>query len=422
MPSNDFSKEERVMFEEMLEGFNDQLVLSKLVSKYRTDMQTMERAGDVIWRPQPYIMQSEDGMDQTGNFKGHTQLSVPATIGYSKSVPWIMDAKELRDATQEGNLLEAAKQRLASDVNIAIMNVAANQGTLVVPVATAASGYDDIALADAMMNEQGIAMGSRAIALSSRDYNKMAGNLAQRQTMTGKPATAYERAYVGVVAGFDTYKLDYANRIAAAGGGGSLTMNTLAAGGNYHIPKATSTATTLERGNVDNRYQRVTISSTTGVAAGDCFTIAGVFAVHHITKESTGQLKTFRVMSVDSATTMTISPPIISAQGGTTAELQYQNVEVVPSATAAIVWLNTTAAAINPFWHKDAIELLPARLAIDTANGAQLMRGSLDNNVEVAFTKFFDGNTLKTKYRTDILFGVCNKQPEMTGIMLFGQV
>ena len=35
--ANSFSKEERVAFEDILEGFNDALVLSKNVSMYRTD-------------------------------------------------------------------------------------------------------------------------------------------------------------------------------------------------------------------------------------------------------------------------------------------------------------------------------------------------------------------------------------------------
>lgn len=419
--SNAFSKEERVAFEDILEGFHDYLVLSRNVSKYSTGDAEMERSGDVIWRPQPYIAQSYDGMDQTANFNDSTQLSVPATLGYSKSSPWIMDAKELRDSLQEGRLGDAAKQKLASDINVAIMAVAANQGTLVVKRTAAASGFDDVAQCDSIMNEQGVAMGDRYLALSSRDYNGMASNLAARQTMTGKPTSAYERAYVGMVSSFETYKLDYANRLAAAAGGGGLTINTQASASNYYTPVATRVAATGERSNVDNRYQTITISSTTNVAAGDCFTIAGVEAVHHITKDSTGQLKTFRVISVDSATTMTVSPPIISNQGGTDAEAQYQNVEVTPSATAAIVFLNTVAASVNPFWHKDALEILPGHYAVPTDAGSAVMRATTENGIELVWQKFYDINTMKTKYRLDTLFGVVNKQPEMTGIMLFSQ-
>lgn len=420
--ANDFSKEERVAFEQMLEGFQDALVLSRNVSVYNTDMTMMERTSDVIWRPQPYIAQSFDGTDQTANFQQMTQLSVPATIGYKKSSPWIMSATELRDALQEGRLGNAAKQKLASDVNVAVMTVAALQGTLVVKRTTAAAGFDDVAQCEAIMNEQGIAPFDRYLALSTRDYNGMASNLASRSTMQGKPVTAYEKAYVGTVASFETYKLDYANRLAAAGGGAGLTMSTLDAGANYYTPKATRTATTGETSNVDNRYQTITISSTTGVAAGDCFTVAALNAVHHITKGDTGQLKTFRVISVDSATTMTISPPMITAQGGTDAELQYQNCVInTKAANSAIVFLNTVAAYANPFWHKDAFELLPGRYAVPADSGAAVMRASTDQGIELVFQKQYDINTMKTKFRLDSMFGVVCTQPEMAGLMLFSQ-
>jgi len=56
--SNSFSKEERVAFEDLLEGFQDALVLSRHVNIYNTDQTMMERANNTIWRPQPYIAQS----------------------------------------------------------------------------------------------------------------------------------------------------------------------------------------------------------------------------------------------------------------------------------------------------------------------------------------------------------------------------
>lgn len=419
--ANGFNKEETVAFETILEGFNDALILSNNVSTYNTDQVTMERSNDTIWRPQPYIAQSHDGTDATSNFNEATQLSVPATIGFSKHSTAILTATELRDMMQEGRLGDAAKQKLASDINVAIMSTAANQGTLVVKRTAAASGFDDVAECEAIMNEQGVQGYDRYLALSTRDYNGMASNLASRGTMNQKPTTAYEKAYVGTVASFETYKLDYANRLAAAAGGGSLTVSTLVGAANYYTPAATSTASTGEVSNVDNRYQTITVSATTSVAAGDCFTIAGVNAVHHITKGDTGQLKTFRVISVDSGTTMTVSPPIISNQGGTDAEAQYQNCTVTPSGTAAIVFLNTVAASVNPFWQKDAMEIIPGRYAVPMDAGVSVIRATTDQGIELVMQKFYDINTMKTKYRWDTRFGCVDKQPEMSGIMLFSQ-
>ena len=420
--ANSFSKEERVAFEDILSGFNDALVLSSLVTKYNTNGQQMERSSDTIWRPEPYIAQSFDGSDATSNFKDSTQLAVPATIGYQKHSTALLTAKELRDQLQENRLGQAAAQKLASDINVAVLTVASNQGTIVSKRTTAASGFTDVAEVDALMNEQGVMMSDRNYALSTRDYNGMAADLAARQTMIQIPTEAYRRAYIGEVAGFQTYKMDYANRLTAAAGV-TVTVN---GAGQYYTPKATSTAATGEVANVDNRYQNLTIAVTSGtVKVGDAFTLANVFAVHHITKQSTGVLKTFRITAIVSGSggsgVVTISPPIISNGGSTDAEAQYKNVTATPANGAAITFLNTVTAAVNCFWHRDAIELLPASLAIPTDAGADIMRATTDQGVELVMQKQFDINTQKTKYRWDTLFGVVMLQPEMAGIQLFSQ-
>ena len=179
---------------------------------------------------------------------------------------------------------------------------------------------------------------------------------------------------------------------------------------------------------MDNRYQTLTFADGGGdisdVAAGDAFTIAAVNAVHHITKEDTGQLKTFRVISAND-TTITFSPPIIDPAIGTGAEseIMYQNCVVnTESATSAITWLNIDPSAINPFWYKDAIEILPGRYAVPENAGAAVMRGNTDSGLELVMQKQYDINTMKTKFRLDTRFGVVNKCPEMSGILLFNQV
>jgi hypothetical protein len=418
--ANAFSKEERVAFEDLLEGFQDALVLSRNVSIYNTDQTMMERTNNVIWRPMPYIAVSYNGTDMTGNFDDYTQLTVPATIGYQKSVPWIMSATELRDALQEGRLGDAAKQKLASDINVAVLTVAGQQGTLAIK-RSAATGFDDVALVEAVMNETGVPMEDRYLALSTRDYNGMASDLAKNTRSFGNDISdsALRRAFVGQIASFETYKLDYAQRKAAAAGVG-IQINTTPAGGNYYTPKSTTTSATGETSNVDNRFQTVTVNSTTSVAVGDSFTIANVNAVHMITKEDTGQPKTFRVIAVPSTTTLVISPPLIPAQTGVDSTAQYQNCRITStSATAAITFLNTTASYLNCFWHKDAIELLPGRYAVPTDAGAAVMRASTDQGIELVMTKQYDIDNMKTKYRLDCLFGVVCKQPEMAGVLMF---
>ena len=424
--ANAFSKEEIVAFENILEGFNDALILSKNINVYNTNGVTMERARDTMWRPQPYIAQSFNrvvGNTIASEIQTMTQLSVPSTLGFAKCSAWQMNALELRDALQENRLGDAAKQKLTSDINLSVMDLAAAQGTLVVPVATAAGDYDDIALCDSIMNEQGVMAGDRYLALSSRDYNGMAGNLAiATRSFTGtKSSNAYERSFVGEVASFQTYKLDYANRCVA--NAATVTINPTGAQAQY-VPQATTNSVSGIL-NVDNRYQTVPVSSSAGVTAGDSFTITGIEAVHHITKRSTGQLKTFRVISVPGGgTTLVISPPIIAATApATDAELQYKNVELVAAASSApLNFLNVAASNINPFWRKDSIELLPGRYAVPDGAGVDVLRASTDQGIELVMTKKFDPLTFQTLYTLDTLYGVVMTNPEMAGVLLFNQV
>jgi hypothetical protein len=412
--SNSFTKEERVAFDDILMGFNDALVISKNVAKYGTKGELMERTSDTIYRPVPYIMNSQDRtVGSAVTAMDATQLKVPATLGYKKNVTWNLNALELRDQLNEGRLGKSAYQRLASDLNTSVRDVVSLQGTLVVPITGAAGDYDDVALAESLMLEQGID-GERCLALTARDYNGISGDLSKASRSFGnkKSDDAYERSYLGPIAGFETFKLDSGKRITAAAAGGSITVATNGAQVQY-APTATA----------DNRTQSVTFSSTTSMVAGDCFTIAGIEAVHHITKESTGQLKTFRVESVTSGTVAVISPPMIGANSTPTdAEVQYKNINVAStSATAAVVWLNANATNANPFWVKDSIEILPGRYAVPSDQGVNIMRGVTDQGIEVVMGKSFSNSTFVAQYTLDIFYGVVNCNPEMNGVILFNQ-
>jgi hypothetical protein len=211
--ANGFSKEEVVAFDQVLEGFNDAIIATKMAKVYKTDQTTMERAGDIIWRPQPYIMtsyQGAPGTDQTANIKDVTQLSVPVSITTQDTVPFALTATQLRDQLQEGRLGDSAKQKLASDINIALLNTAVAYGSMVIKRTVAATGYDDISLAEATMDELGVGRERRVIGIAPRDYNAMGSNLAARSLYpNNKSVVAYETAMIGQdVAGFQAWKLN----------------------------------------------------------------------------------------------------------------------------------------------------------------------------------------------------------------------
>ncbi len=422
--ANGFTKEIAVAFDQMLEGFDDEIVATKMARVYSTNQETMERAGDVIWRPQPYIMTSYDGSgDQSSNFKDVTQLSVPVSIDTQRTTPFVLTARELRDQLQEGRLGASSRQKLASDINVALTNVASSFGSIVSKRAAAATGFDDIAQCDAAMTELGIQMEDRVYGASPRDYNNMASNLASRVLDNSKSLSAYERALVGEVASFDLVKLNYANRLVAAAG---VTVKVDGAS-QYYTPAATTDSSNgLGKINVDNRYQVITISVGSGtVKVGDAFTVANVYALQHITKQSTGQLKTFRITKINTGAggsgTVTITPPFISAEGATPAEVQYQNIDSTPADQAVITFLNTVTGYVNPFWAGDCMEIIPGRLMPAEDSGMAVMQGTTDSGIQLVMTRQGGIDTLKTKYRFDVFFGVSCLNPEMAGIQMFSQ-
>lgn len=424
--ANSFNKQETVAFEKVFAGFEDGLVVSHLFGKYLVDDALAERSGNTVWRPMPYIAQSFTGIDQSANFnRNYTQLAVPTTLSYSHSVPLTLSATELRDLLQQERLGEAAMQRLASDINLDCSNLAALTGTVFVKRTTAAAGFDDVAQIDAAFNRMGVPMSGRKALYSSADYNAMAKDLAGRQNLvTGKTLTAYETAYVGKVASFDTYKLDYAYRLTAAAGV-TVTVN----GANQRFVPASQAldAGGLVYVNKDNRYQNLAITVTSGtVKVGDAFTIAGVNEVHHITKQDTGNLKTFRVTAIVSGGggtgTIQICPPIIAADSSPTdPELQYKNVTATPASGAAITWLNTVSGSANPFWQSDAFEIMPGRYKPQEDAGLSIMSATTDQGITVTMTRQGAIGDLSTKYRWDVFYGLVNKQPQMSGIEMFSQ-
>lgn len=421
--ANSFAKLETVAFDKQMKRFEDQLTISNLFSKEEFPSVLAERSNNTMWRPMPYIAQSFTGVDQSANFnRNYTQLSVPVSLGYSHSVPLTLSATELRDQLQSERLGRAAMQRLASDINVDCSNLAALTGTVFVKRTSAASGFDDLAKADDAFNRVGVDTMDRRLVLASSDYNGMVGNLASRTMDNKNTELAYVKGYVAEINGFDVLKADYGYSLTAAAGV-TVTMN----GANqYYTPKATSTAGTGETSNVDNRYQTISITVSSGtVKVGDAFTIANVFEVHHITKQSTGVLKTFRVSAIvtggGGTGTIQISPPIISGGGSTDPELQYKNVSATPANGAALVWLNTATGYANPFWQADAFEIVPGQYEPDPNAGLMVAKATTSNGITVAMFRQGAIGDLSTKYRWDVFYGLVNKQPQMTGVMMFSQ-
>lgn len=115
---NSLTKQELVAFDEMVEGFEEALVYDRLVDVMRIGSPNESlRANDTKWLPMPLEVDSQEGRDQTGNFVGVTELSVPVNVNRHRVVPLTAHAGELRDPHLLKRMMNSAKERLASNVN-----------------------------------------------------------------------------------------------------------------------------------------------------------------------------------------------------------------------------------------------------------------------------------------------------------------
>ncbi len=408
--AHEYPKEIHNAFEDIVEGFDKDLTMSNTVSKKMPDGKEMHRSGDVFWRPQPMIEQVSDGIDSTGDTNDLQQLFVPATLSHVKRVVWDFDSKQLRDKHYLQQQTLAARQALAAKVEEAIAQNVAMTGGHVVTTSGAITGYDELSLCEASLTEIGVARQDRSFFFNTRDKITAASNLAARQTINGKPTSAMEESRVGRFAQFETYDVDMLPRIAAATGA-AVTVNgagqTLTVAASRELP-------TGEVQNNDNRYQTLTVNSTTGKKAGDAFTIPGVNRVHMITKQDTAQPFTNRIIEVVDGTTLKVLAMVDSGK--------YQNVSTAPSDGASLVFLNTANAQSNVFWKGNSVELLGGRLAVDEMNDLSPLMGTTESSgLQIVMLKQSDIDPVTVRYKFLIFFGTANLNPQMNGILLANQ-
>lgn len=151
-----------------------------------------------------------------------------------------------------------------------------------------------------------------------------------------------------------------------------------------------------------------------GLNVGDIITIAAVFQVNRITKQSTGQLRQFAVTAnvAAGATSIPIYPALVPAVGGQA--VQYQTVTVSPANGAAV---NQASGVLPGVTYRKNFSYAPEAVTLATAD-LEIPKG-----VHEAFRESFDGVSMRmvTDYfigtdqlitRLDVLYGYLWIRPE----------
>lgn len=221
-----------------------------------------------------------------------------------------------------------------------------------------------------------------------------------------KAKTAFEEAEIGRYGGMTNYESVHAPTHTVGVNTGTPKVNGASQNVTYAAAKDSWTQSLITKGWTND---------TTGILkAGDVFTIANVYAVNPVSKESTGRLQTF-VVTADANSgastgpaTLTISPPIITSGA-------YQTVSAAPADNADI----TVKTGTGGTGYKQSLVLHPKAMALVTrplkiAQGAGVKTSTkTGNRVTISATEWVDGNTLAHYMRFDMLWATKALDPRL---------
>lgn len=415
---SNFPKEVIVAFNDAVAGFDSDNIVAKQTGRTRPGNEQQFRSAFTEWRVVDMISRTVDGLDITSELgRALTELSVPFDIDTIPNVPFTLNAQELNDPSEVTKKIRSAVQALSARLNRDVFNTILFEAGITVTQAGALAKYEDVAAyEDALLRQDILAETMKTLVLNLKDHRTVAGNLADRQNMGNKVLSAYEKSLVSMSAGFDIFRTSYTPLLTAAAPAGAVTVN----GAQSHVP-AGSTTVNGRPVNIDNRFFNLTVNDTTGLKAGDRFTVDGVEEVSLINKELTGELRTFTVRQVVDGTTLQISPAPVALTGATLAEQEYANVNDVLANGAALTFLNIVDAKVNAFWENDNISVNVGNLAVEGLAGVNVMTDVTDSGVQLIIANEGKVGNLTNQYRVTGFWGTTMKEPMKAGIGLANQ-
>lgn len=146
--------------------------------------------------------------------------------------------------------------------------------------------------------------------------------------------------------------------------------------------------------------------------AGDCFTIAGVYAVNRVTKQTLADLQIFTVTAnaAAGATSISIYPSINPPVGGL--PVQYQTVSAAPANGAPITFLTNSGSSyrMNLAYVPEAITMVTADLELP--KGVHEAYRETYDNTSMRIVTAYNVQTDQFITRMDVLYGFKWLRPE----------
>jgi hypothetical protein len=357
------------------------------------------KKGDTISIRKPAQFTVRDGAVATSQdvVEGKTSM----TVDKQRGVDFEFTSKDLTLSIGElsERVIRPAMITLANDVDREVLALGAKVPNYVGTPGTAISAFAAMARVAERFDVTAVPQDGRKAILSPSDHWAVAGaqTALYMQQMASK---AYRSGAIGEIAGIETYKSNNLRTHTFGPRGGTPLVNGASQNVAYTAVKDTAAVGGIQSLITDGW----TAAAAARVAAGDVFTIAGVYDVNPVTKATLTHLKQFVVQSAGSSDgsgnlTLSICPAIITSGA-------FQTVSAVPADNAALTFVGTASAGVadNLAFHKNAFAL--AMVPMEKPEGAVRCARESYKGLNVRLIPFYDGVNDISKWRLDVLFGV----------------
>lgn len=369
------------------ETLRDNMVLCGFVDKADEsdfDGKNGFKSGDTIYTsiPPRYIPQ-EDNLDITSGIQDSVEEKKALTLNKTATVGMKLDSLELATDVDVAQALKRhgipAAEGIAQTIESRCFGIVKN--STYNSVGTAGSNgftVSDVLAARTKLNENLCRPGDRGLFLTSASGAKAVDARKGLFQDSSEISKQYKQGMIGRADGFDWYETQLIN---AHANGTDVT------GAAVNDASVAEGATSLT---VDGLSAAPT--------AGTVFTIAGVFAVHPITKTVTSNLQQFVVGAGATTTSLPISPALYAGSGG------LQNVSALPADDAALVFVGAASTALdqNIAMHKSAFKMVTAPLY--APRGVDLVATKTVDGITVNIVRDFDIKTREVITRLDVLY------------------
>jgi len=403
------------MFDEVMEQLNKNDVYSRNTKVDSIEPDRMQNASNVYWKTVEQQAPVIEGWDLTGSETGIIEQYYPLTLSTPKNDFIQLRVDDLRDQGFMNRRTRASAKRLSAKLNADIANLVADTGSLYYE--SNSTGYNFVAEADTILTERQAArdMGS-SFYLAPRVAQVMTNDLASRDSsLTDINKEAYQSGMVNPnIAGFEVWRAPTYGTVDAR-----LNATTTTVSANVTEVPAGYTTTGGVNVNVDYRYGVIPFTAVTNFQVGDVITIAGVNSVGMMDKVDTGELMTFRIISIDSLNVTVYPKPIAANQAGITDEqAAYANISTAILSGATISKVNATGGQANSFWANESIHIVGGDAPLDLLaefDGMKVVSESLDSGIKLYMAYDARLDSLNARVRLFTWYGLCNADPSRNG-------